>query len=100
MVNPDSCMPNSMVLREKERVTVLLGSANCSKAAWTIRDNRGNAELVAIKEMSKKEFEQHILQELHIADEPPALQSHQERDAVSEPESYALRALAASFEQI
>lgn len=84
-------------LERKRRVTVLLGSANCSNAAWTIPGNRGNAELVAIKEMSKKEFEQHILQELHIVDEPPELQAHQERDDVSEPETYALRALAASF---
>ncbi len=61
-------------LERANSVDVILGSANCSKAAWSIPENRGNAELVAIVEMSKGDFQKDILDAIKISDELPELE--------------------------
>lgn len=59
----------------EDSVSVFLGSANCSQAALTIPGSVGNAELMALIELSKEEFEAQFTAELEFLDEDPQLLS-------------------------
>ena len=80
-----------------DRVTVVLGSANCSNAAWTIPGNGGNAELAAVQELTKKEFRQRFLNELKISKRRPKLERQISEDAPLEISPPALKVLAARY---
>jgi hypothetical protein len=53
-----------------DRVVVFAGSANCSRAALTIPGRAGNAELLAVGEMSAAEFQSSFMGELAPQDQP------------------------------
>lgn len=77
-------------------VTIFAGSANCSRAALTIPGAAGNAELMAVTEMSENEFRLSFLDELSAKEGPPGL-------AIKTPEPEpppvsGLRILGASYE--
>ena len=76
-------------------VTVVLGSANCSQAAWTISGTRGNAELVAVQELSRDEFRKHFLAELKISSQRPRLEHPEPEETPSDGPAYVLKVLAA-----
>jgi hypothetical protein len=79
-------------------VTVILGSANCSNAAWFIPGTGGNAELVAVQEMTKEDFMSTFLNELDISDKQPKLEDKEAADEELHFGLHAqLRVLAARF---
>jgi len=49
-----------------DRVVVLAGSANCSHAAWTIPGASGNAELLAVQNLTVNEYRENYLTELEF----------------------------------
>jgi hypothetical protein len=51
-------------ISDLNRTTVFVGSANCSRAALTIAGKNGNAELLAIQELSPDEFRSNYLDEI------------------------------------
>ena len=57
----------------KDGVAVAVGSANCSRAALTIPGARGNAELMAHRQISKEKFQLEFLDELSILGDEPQL---------------------------
>jgi len=59
----------------EDSVSVFLGSANCSQAALTIPGSAGNAELMALINLSKEEFELEFTAELEFIDGDPELTS-------------------------
>ena len=62
-------------------VTVVAGSANCSRAALTASGRLGNAELVAIHTMSRKDFRERFFDELEfLATEPTLLEAVDDPD--------------------
>ncbi len=77
------------------RVTAVLGSANCSRAAWTISGAGGNAELVAVQELSRSEFRKHFLAELKISNQRPRLEHPEPEETPSDGPAYVLKVLAA-----
>ena len=85
-------------LRRSDEVVVLAGSANCSRAALTLRGNAGNAELMAVRSLTPQAFEEELLGELHFPSEPVVLLSEPPHDADARPDSPPLRILAARFE--
>lgn len=84
-------------IQRGDDVTVIGGSANCSRAALTVSGNGGNAELLAVQRLSLKDFEQAYLEELTVDDEEADLP---DKIAREEPSSIgaALRVLAARYE--
>ncbi len=60
-------------VRRAEEVTVLAGSANCSRAAMTVPGSAGNAELMAQATMTTVAFEEAFLSELVVEEEEPVL---------------------------
>jgi hypothetical protein len=78
------------------RVVVFVGSANCSRAALTIPGRAGNAELVAVSEMSREEFQSGFLDEFVAREGSPGLALHPPTSPPSE--GVVLRVLGASFE--
>ena len=85
-------------LQTGDTVRVFLGSANCSRAALTIPGSGGNAELLAIVEMTSKEFEEQFSAEIEsIQSEPVLIDLHDVEN--SEPiDIPGLRVLAARLE--
>jgi hypothetical protein len=69
-VNPNSTERESFIhakfyaISTRRRTTVFGGSANCSRAALTIPGKNGNAELLAIQQMSHSEFRSSYLHEI------------------------------------
>lgn len=59
-----------IALERAGRVTVVAGSANCSVAAWLMEGARGNAECMAVIEMSSGAFQSLILDELRPGASP------------------------------
>lgn len=49
-----------------DRVTVFVGSANCSHAALTISGSSGNAELLAVQNLTINEYQENYLGELEF----------------------------------
>ena len=60
-------------VRRAQVVTVIAGSANCSRAALTVPGSAGNAELMAQATMTAVEFEDAFLKELVVEEEEPVL---------------------------
>lgn len=60
-------------VRRGNVVTVVAGSANCSRAALTVAGPRGNAELMTESTMTTAEFERAFLGELVIGETEPVL---------------------------
>ena len=85
--------------RRKEDVVVLVGSANCSRAALTAQGTAGNAELMAVLVMSPHEFETEFLDELDLMSEPIVLSSEAPNDIDEESTSPKPYILAARFDQ-
>ena len=69
-------------VRRAEGVTVVAGSANCSRAALTVRGSAGNAELMAQATMTAAEFEAAFLRELVVQEEEPVLGGEADEDDV------------------
>lgn len=85
--------------RRQNDVVVLAGSANCSRAALTAAGRVGNAELLAVRVVTAREFDEEYLRELKVTSEPLELP----KDQPVQPEDIALtearvRILAARFE--
>lgn len=79
-----------------DRVVLIAGSANCSRAALLSRRN-GNAELMAVCHLSVSEYEE-LLSGIQISDHPPDLPEvppNEDWDAIESP---PVRILSASFE--
>lgn len=85
-------------LRRAHEVVVLAGSANCSRAALTLRGNVGNAELMAIRVVSPQEFEREFLGDLELSSEPVVLPSEPHDEGDEDGGGTPLRILAARFE--
>lgn len=85
-------------LRRAHEVVVLAGSANCSRAALTVRGNAGNAELMAVRVVSPQEFEKEFLGELKLSSDPVVLPSEPHDEADEDGGGTPLRILAARFE--
>ena len=83
--------------QRSDSVTVLLGSANCSKAALTVSGNAGNAELMAIRVLSLQTFEQEFLGELTFLSDPVELSQEIPEDEIESSGPF-LRILGASFD--
>lgn len=66
-------------LESPTNVTVLVGSANCSIAAFGIPEANGNAELIAIQRMTPTEFEENYLKEIEFLQGKPELQEEPEK---------------------
>jgi len=85
--------------RREQEVTVLGGSANCSRAALTMSGRVGNAELQATRIITAAQFEDEFLSELEIVSEPIALPDEPASDPDDPSSARAvLRVLAARFE--
>ena len=81
----------------RHNTTVLGGSANCSRAALTIPGKKGNAELLAIQQMSHSEFQSSYLDEISILEDSLELPDSNQND---EPplSDHKIRILAASYD--
>ncbi len=78
------------------RVTVFAGSANCSRAALTIPGRAGNAELMAVRDMTADEFRASFMDELAPKEGSPGLAMQPPDSTPASPAG--LRILAASYE--
>jgi hypothetical protein len=79
-----------------DRVVLVAGSANCSRAALLCRQN-GNAELMAVSRLTVGEYED-LLSGIQISDGPPDLPQlapNEDWDVIENP---PVRVLSASFE--
>ena len=85
-------------LRRADEVVVLAGSANCSRAALTMRGNAGNAELMAVRSLTRQAFEEELLGELHLSSEPVVLSNEPPDEADAGAGGTPLCILAARFE--
>ena len=85
-------------LRRADDVLVLVGSANCSRAALTVDGNVGNAELMVARSLTPQAFEEEFLGELVVSPEPVILEHGPPDDAEAAAIGPSLRILAARFE--
>jgi len=72
-------------VEQNKNITLFLGSANCSNAALTISDEKGddekgNAELLAVQKMSLQEFEDNYLNEFDRLEGDVILQEPKEEN--------------------
>ena len=81
-------------LRRADEVLVLAGSANCSRAALTVRGNAGNAELMAVRSLTPRDFDEGFLGELDFPSEPVVLSNEPPDDAEAGGDGTPLRILA------
>jgi len=87
-------------LQQGDVVTVLAGSANCSRAALITAGDQGNAELLAVRRMRQDLFRENFLAELNIGDSPPQLPEKHDEDTLDTDESSRnLLIQAARFER-
>lgn len=85
--------------RRNNEVIVLVGSANCSRAALTTSGRVGNAELLAIGTVTPAEFDEEFVSELKLSSEPVALRDEPELDPdAGDSNVPPIRVLAARFE--
>lgn len=84
-------------VEQGKRVLLFIGSANCSRAALLVPGEAGNAELVAVRNISREEFQTNWVAELEVMEEEPILK---ELPQPEEPEhtSFGFRILAARYE--
>ena len=80
------------------RVTVFLGSANCSRSALTIPGRRGNSELMARIAMSVDEFQSELLNEIVVQGNEPVLPSEAPNPPSAGDETVFIRVHAARME--
>ena len=73
---------------------VLLGSANVSRAAWTANREAGNAELLAVRRMTRAELESELLGELTIESKEPELPDQDELEDDADTEGASIVAVA------
>ena len=85
-------------VRQADVVTVFSGSANCSRAALTVRGSAGNAELMTYTTMSKGEFEEAFLAELVVSEVEPLLAVEARDDKPPPPTVGFIHVMAARFE--
>ena len=85
-------------LRRDDEVLVLAGSANCSRAALTVRGNAGNAELMAVRALTPQAFEDEFLGELDRSSEPVELAEEPPDETDADSAATPLRVLAARFD--
>ena len=85
-------------LRRDDEVLVLAGSANCSRAALTVRGNASNAELMAVRLLTPQAFEDEFLGELERSSEPVALADGPPDEDDADFGETPLRVLAARFD--
>ncbi len=85
-------------IQHSGRVTVFLGSANCSRSALTIPGRFGNSELMARITMTADEFQSELLDEIAIQDEGPELPSEVPNLPSANDETAFIRILAARME--
>lgn len=78
-------------------VVLFAGSANCSAAALIRANETGNAELLAVRRMSRREFEEQVLAELVVSDEVPTIPETPTPEATPTANP-AIRVLEASYE--
>lgn len=82
--------------RYADHVVIVAGSANCSRAAL-LRSDNGNAELMAISDLSSAEYEE-LLSGIRISDSRPDLPETAPNADWDEIESPPVRVLSASFD--
>ncbi|MBY5806434.1 hypothetical protein ELG97_36830 (plasmid) [Rhizobium leguminosarum] len=82
--------------RYPDRVILVAGSANCSRAALLSRHN-GNAELMAVSQLTVSEYDE-LLAAIQISDEPPHLPEVAPNENWDAVESPIVRVLSTSFE--
>jgi hypothetical protein len=81
---------------EKGRsVTVFAGSANCSRAALTIPGSDGNAELMTVQTLTRKEFQKQYLDEFMLLKGDPELPDQETQTEKQLQDQGAIRILAA-----
>lgn len=85
-------------LRRDDEVVVLAGSANCSRAALTVRGNAGNAELMAVRRVTPKAFAEELVGELDRLPGPVSLPDDPLDETDADAATSALRVLAARFD--
>jgi hypothetical protein len=78
-------------------VLLFAGSANCSAAALTTGRGSGNAEALAVRRMSEREFREQVLAELEVVDEEPAL-SKSVKNKEPDTSSISIEILSSSYE--
>lgn len=102
-VNPNNSERESFVhakfyaISGLDRTIVFAGSANCSRAALTVPGKNGNAELLAVQQMSPSEFRINYLDEISRLEgelELPDLDQDDEQDATDE----SIRIFAARYD--
>lgn len=81
---------------QRGRVTVFLGSANCSRAALTVPGTAGNAELLAVQVLDADKYGALVGELVHESDTPPLAEDVEEATPTSTP---TLRILGASYER-
>lgn len=85
-------------LRRPNDVVVLAGSANCSKAALTVQENAGNAELMTVRVLTLQAFEEEFLGEFHVSSDPVELSEEPLNENDEKIPGIALRILGGRFE--
>lgn len=73
---------------------VFAGSANASRAAWTVKGDAGNAELLAVRTMTLEELRSDLLGELAISSEEPELPDENELEDDAPTETPAIVVVA------
>jgi len=81
-----------------DEVAVFAGSANCSQAALTIPGSNGNAELVAVRTMSRNDYERDFLAELSVESRAPELSDPPEDAQEEDSEKARVSLLAARLD--
>lgn len=85
-------------VRRADVVTVVAGSANCSRAALTVPGSAGNAELMVHATMTAAEFEDAFLKELVVEEKEPVLSEATDDDHVPPRSGGFIQIKAASME--
>lgn len=80
-----------------DKVTVFLGSANCSRAALAVPGIGGNAELMAVQTINRAEFKEYYLDELEFLPGEPQLPELKE-EIIEKDSTPKIWILAARFE--
>jgi len=84
--------------QQDDRVTLYAGSANCSRAGLTIPGGNGNAELLGLRTLSRRQFEAEYLGELARMPDAPALPDAPPPPETPDPQPEAIHVTAARFD--
>ena len=85
-------------LDQGDKITIFLGSANCSRAALTIPDAAGNAELLALQTLTPLEYRENYLNELEFLEGEPELPEEGTNNEEIEQGQKVIDLLAARYE--